>query len=305
MLRDLQDKIIELKKEKNCAILAHSYQAPEILEIADYKGDSYQLSVIAAKLDCDTVIMCGVRFMAETLKMLSPEKRVILPNCEATCPMAEQISPSRVVEFKRQNPTYKVVAYINTTAELKAVCDVCVTSSSALKIVGGMKEKDILFVPDKNLGSFIQKSLPEKNIVLWDGSCPIHNEVTVEDCVNAKKLHPNAKILMHPELPKEVLEFADVIGSTSAIINYAVENDDECIIGTEKAIADYLSVIKPHGKYYQLSKKLMCPDMRITTLMDVYKAIAEEDGNWEEITMSEQLRLDAKKPIDEMIKLGG
>lgn len=303
MIREVQDKIVALKKEKNIAILAHSYQSTDILEIADFKGDSYQLSVIAQDLDCDTIIMCGVRFMAETLKMLSPEKKVILPVKSATCPMAEQITPERVIEFKKQNPSYKVVAYINTTAELKAVCDVCVTSSSALKIVENIDSNDILFIPDRNLGSFIKKSLPHKNIVLWDGYCPVHNAVTVEDCIQAKKTYPNAKLLMHPELPKEVLAYADVIGSTSAIINYALENDHECIIGTEKSIADYLNLIKPTGKFYQLSKKLMCPDMRITTITDVYKAMLGETG--EEIILDEQLRLNAKKPIDEMISLGG
>lgn len=303
MIREIQDKILKLKKEKNISILAHSYQSTDILEIADYRGDSYQLSVIAQKLDCDTVIMCGVRFMAETLKMLSPEKKVILPVKTATCPMAEQISPKRVLEFKKQNPNYKVVAYINTTAELKAVCDVCVTSSSALKIVEAMEAENILFIPDKNLGGYIKKQLPQKNIILWDGCCPIHNNVTVEDCKDAKKAYPNAKILMHPELPPEVLAYADIVGSTSAIINYALEHEEEYIIGTEKSIADYLNLEKPSGSFYQLSKKLMCPDMRITSIMDVYKAMLGECG--EEIILEETLRFNAKKPIDEMIRLGG
>lgn len=299
MIRELQDKIIQMKKERDCVILAHSYQAPEILEIADHKGDSYMLSVVAQKLDCNTIIMCGVRFMAETLKIMSPQKRVILPVSEATCPMAEQISPARISEFKAQNPSFKVVAYINTTAELKAVCDVCVTSSSALKIVSSMPETDILFVPDKNLGRYIADQLPDKNIIVWEGCCPVHDAVTVEDCINAKALHPGAKILMHPELPRDVLAYADVIGSTSAIIDYAMETDDECIIGTEKSIADFLSIKKPQGRFYQLSKKLMCPDMRITTLFDV--AMAFERGV--DIEMDESLRLAAKKSIDEMIRL--
>jgi len=241
--------------------------------------------------------------MAKTIKMLSPEKKVILPVSIATCPMAEQISPERVIAFKKQNPNYKVVAYINTTSELKAVCDVCVTSSSALKIVDSLPEKDILFIPDKNLGGYIKKQLPHKNILLWEGFCPIHNAVTVRNCIDAKKAHPNAKFLMHPELPEEILAYADMIGSTSAIINYAIEHDEECVIGTEKSIADYLSLMKPEGKFYQLSKKLMCPNMRITTLSDVYRALTGDGG--EEIILEEQLRLDAKKPIDEMIRLGG
>lgn len=302
MLTELQKKILELKKQNNCAVLAHSYQSPEILEVADYRGDSFQLSVKAKELECDTVVMAGVRFMAETLKILSPEKKVILPVAEATCPMAEQISPERVAQFKRENPDYAVVAYINTTAELKAVCDVCVTSSSALKIVKNLEAKNILFVPDKNLGNYIKEAVPEKNIVLWDGSCPVHNAVTAEDCIAAKKAHPNAKILMHPELPKKVLAYGDVIGSTSAIIEYALNTDEECIIGTEKAIADFLNLIKPEGRFYQLSKKLICPDMRITTLMDIYRAVNQTGGV--EIELEESLRLAAKKPIDAMIALG-
>lgn len=302
MLTELQQKIVELKKQNNCAVLAHSYQSPEILEIADFRGDSFQLSVIAKNLECDTVVMAGVRFMAETLKILSPEKKVILPVVEATCPMAEQISPERVVEFKRENPDFAVVAYINTTAEIKAVCDVCVTSSSALKIVKNLGAQNILFVPDKNLGSYIKEAVPEKNILLWEGCCPVHNAVTVEDCIAAKKAHPNAKILMHPELPREVLAYGDLIGSTSAIIDYALKTDEDCIIGTEKAIADFLNLTKPEGRFYQLSKKLMCPDMRITTLMDIYRAVSQTGG--EEIVLSEELRLAAKKPIDAMIQLG-
>lgn len=303
MLRELQDKITALKKEKNIAILAHSYQAPEILEIADFTGDSYKLSVIAKELKNQTVVMCGVRFMAETLKMLSPEKTVILPVSAATCPMAEQISPERVLEFKKQNPSFKVVAYINTTAALKAVCDVCVTSSSALKIVAALDAVNILFIPDKNLGSYVKSKLPNKNIVLWDGCCPIHNAVTEQECLEAKILYPKAKLLMHPELPLEVLKHGDVIGSTAAIIDYALENDGEFIIGTEKSIADFLKLKKPNNKYYLLSKKLMCPDMRITTLSDVYDAMAGIGG--EEITLDSELMQAARKPIDEMIKLGG
>lgn len=303
MIREIQDQILKLKKEKNIAILAHSYQSTDILEIADYRGDSYQLSVVAQSLDCDTVIMCGVRFMAETLKMLSPDKKVILPVSTASCPMAEQISPQRVLDFKKQNPHYRVVAYINTTAELKAVCDVCVTSSSALKIVQAMDCDNILFIPDKNLGGYIKSQLPQKNILLWEGFCPVHDAITKEDCIEAKRLHPNAKLLMHPELPSEVIAYADVTGSTSAIINHALDNDGEFIIGTEKSIADYLSLVQPKGSFYQLSKKLICPDMRITTILDVYKAAVGTGG--EEIILEEELRLAAKMPIDEMIRLGG
>ncbi len=302
MTHDLQKEIIRLKREKNIAILAHSYQSVDILEVADYTGDSFKLSTLAQTMEQQTVILCGVRFMADTVKILSPEKRVILPVAEATCEMALQVTPEQVLAFKAAHPDFKVVAYINTTTELKAVADVCVTSSSALKIVGNLKEKDILFVPDKNLGSYIKKQLPQKNIQLWHGCCPIHNAVTEADCEAAKKAHPEAKLLMHPELPAPVLKYADVVGSTADIIRYALEHDEDCVIGTERSVRDYLVALRPERRYYLLSKQMLCPDMRMTTLMDVYRAVLGEGG--EEIRLEETLRLKAKHAIDEMIRLG-
>lgn len=301
MIREIQDQILELKQKNDVAVLAHSYQSPEILEVADITGDSFALSVKAQELPQKSIVLCGVRFMADTIKLLSPEKRVVLPVAEATCPMAEQISPERVLKFKQENPEFKVVAYINTTTELKAVCDVCVTSSSALKIVRNMPEKNILFIPDYNLGSYIKKSLPEKNIVLWNGMCPVHAAVTVGDCKRAKAAYPNAKFLMHPELPQEILAYADVIGSTAAILDYAKNCVEDCVIGTEKSIADYLRITCPDRKFPLLSKRLMCPNMRLTNIMDVCKAVSGEGG--EVIEIDEDLRLSAKFPIDEMIRL--
>lgn len=179
-----------------------------------------------------------------------------MPVGEATCPMAEQISKEEVLEFKKNNPGFKVVSYINTTAELKSVSDVCVTSSSALKIVNAMKENDILFIPDKNLGSFIKKSCPQKNIVLMNGCCPVHNAVSEDEILKAKALHPNAKVLLHPELPAEIIKYGDVIGSTADILNYAKSTDEECIIGTENSILDWLKITKPDGRFHMLSKDL-------------------------------------------------
>lgn len=302
MKKELQQKIQQLKKEKDIAILAHSYQSVDILEIADQTGDSFKLSVVAENMPQSTVVLCGVRFMADTVKILSPEKRVLLPMTEATCPMAEQISPARVLAYKKEHPDHKVVAYVNTTTELKAVADVCVTSSSALKIVSGLEEKNILFIPDKNLGSFIQKQLPEKNIILWNGYCPVHNAVTVEECQAAVAMHPEAKVLMHPELPAEVLQFADVIGSTADIIRFGLESDEDCIVGTENAVRSYLSEMRPDKRFYPLSKRLICPDMRMTTLVDVYHTMLGQSGL--EIELDEELRLKAKHSIDEMIRLG-
>lgn len=301
-LTELQKKVLDYKKEKNIAILAHSYQSLDILEIADCTGDSFKLSTAAAGLPQKTVVMCGVRFMADTVKLLSPEKTVLLPAAEATCPMAEQISPERVRQFKTEHPDFKVVAYINTTTELKAEADVCVTSSSALQIVSGLEADNILFIPDKNLGAYIKAQLPEKNILLWDGYCPVHNAVTVEECKAAVEAHPQATVLMHPELPQEILQFADVIGSTADIIKYALEHEEDCIIGTERSVRDYLCMMRPERRYDMLSKHLICPDMRMVTLKDVYQAMLGQGG--EEIKLVHETGKLAKKAIDEMIRLG-
>ena len=303
--KELQKLIIEEKKKNGTLILAHTYQAPEIIDIADVAGDSYALSVAATKYDAKRVILCGVRFMAETVKILSPEKQVILPKPHATCPMAIQIAPERVAAFKKENPNTAVVAYINTTAELKAECDVCVTSSTAVKIVSAIPQKDILFIPDQNLGAYVQSKLPDKNITLWNGCCPIHHSITAADIQNEKEKHPNAKVAVHPECRPEVLALADMIGSTSAIIDYALKNkDSEIIIGTERGVVDYLSLKHPKRKLYQLrADKLTCPNMKMTTLEDVYNALVGKGGA--EITMDENLRLAAKRSIDNMLRYGG
>ena len=248
--------------------------------------------------------MCGVRFMAESVKILSPETEVILPVPSATCLMAEQISPERVREFKKANPDTAIVAYINTTAALKAECDVCVTSSSALKIVKALPNKDILFIPDKNLGSYVKKQIPEKNIILWDGFCPVHDKLTKEDILNLKKEHPDAVFAVHPESPEEVLRYADMIGATSEIIKYAKSHNGKVIIGTERGVVDYLSTHEENGeRFIQLSsEKLVCEDMKITTLEDVYKAVIGEQG--ENIELDENLRRKALKSIEKMLELG-
>ncbi|MEA4832022.1 Quinolinate synthase A [bioreactor metagenome] len=299
---ELQRKIKELKLKKDICILAHTYQAREICEIADFTGDSYQLSVKASKVQNKTVVMCGVRFMAETVKILSPEKRVILANSGAACPMAEQFDVKTVEEFKRCNPGYTVVAYINTTAALKAVCDVCVTSSSAVKIVKNISNKNILFIPDCNLGDYVTKQCPEKNIKLLSGGCPIHASVLPEEVDTAKNAHPNALVLVHPECVPEVVAKADYVGSTAGIIDFAKESEaKEFIIGTELAVAEHLQYDAPGKKFYPLSKKLICLDMKLTTLVDVFDAL---NGEGEEISLDPKTIADAGRCIDEMIRLG-
>ena len=275
-ISEVQEKIRELKKQKDICILAHSYQAREILEVADITGDSYKLSVEAAKVSNKNVLMCGVHFMAETAKMLSPDKRVYLSHVDAGCPMAEQMEPEFIEQIKAGEPDRKVVCYVNTTAALKAVCDVCVTSSSAVKIVKAMEDDKILFIPDCNLGAFVQKACPENDVMLLQGGCPVHAAITADELKEAKAKHPEALVLVHPECRPEVTELADFAGSTSDIMNYAAKSDaKEFIIGTENSIAEHLQYRFPEKSFYVMSKRLICPNMKLTTLMDVYKSCIE------------------------------
>lgn len=303
MIKDIQQEIIRLKKEKDICILAHSYQAHEILEIADYTGDSFALSVMASKAPQKTIIMCGVRFMAETVKILSPEKAVYLVSPDAGCPMAEQMDRELISTVKQQYPDYTVVAYINTTAALKTICDVCVTSSSAVKIVSKIENDNILFIPDCNLGAHVAKQLPNKNIKLLQGGCPTHASVNAEDVAAAKSKHPNALLLVHPECQPSVCKTADYIGSTSGIMDFAKKSDaKEFIIGTELSIAEHLQYECPEKRFYGLSQKLICSNMRITTLIDVLNCIQGISG--EEMTLDNETIARARKCIDKMIELG-
>lgn len=306
MIKDIQSEILKLKKEKNAVILAHSYQAKEIVEIADETGDSYALSVAAAKHDCDAFIMCGVHFMAETVKMLSPDKRVFLANSGAGCPMAEQMDPVMISQLKEKEPDRAVVAYINTTAALKTVCDVCVTSATAVKIVQKMENNKILFIPDCNLGSYVQKQVPDKDIKLLQGGCPVHASVTLTELKAVKAQHPDALVLVHPECRPEVTAEADYVGSTSGIMKYAMQSDaKEFIIGTEMSITEHLQYACPEKEFYYLSKKILCPNMKMTTLMDVYKTLRNLDnGKAFEIVMDAEEIRKARVCIDEMIRLG-
>ncbi len=303
-ITELKNKIMKAKKETGTVILAHTYQDPDIIDIADVTGDSFFLSKKAAELKAKRVVMCGVRFMGESVKILSPETETILPVPSATCPMAEQILPERVREFKKENPETEVVAYINTTAALKAECDVCVTSSSAIKIVDKLEAKDILFIPDQHLGSFVKEKLPHKNIILWDGYCPVHAQLTVEDVLECKKAHPDAVFAVHPESPAEVVALADMVGATSEIINYAKAQRGKVIIGTERGVVDYLAIHEENGeRFIQLApEKLCCEDMKKITLEDVYKAVIGEGG--EKIELPEELRKNALISINRMLELG-
>lgn len=301
-IKDIQNEIIRLKKEKDFCILAHCYQTPDILEIADFVGDSFALSKEASKTNQKNILMCGVRFMAETAKILSPDKNVYISHAEAGCPMAEQFTALEIRNFKSQHPDCGVVAYINTTAELKCECDVCVTSASALEIVKKLPQKDILFIPDCNLGSWIQNQIPDKNFHFIDGGCPVHMRICEDDVKRAKQKHPKALLLVHPECKKEVTKYADYAGSTTGIMKFAEKSDaDEFIIGTDNTIVSHLKIAYPHKKFYELSKHCICDDMRLTTIMDVYNCLAEDSG--EEIVLSDEVLNGAKKCIDKMLEL--
>ncbi|HBA93441.1 MAG TPA: quinolinate synthase [Ruminococcaceae bacterium] len=302
-IKDIQNEIIRLKKENDVCILAHCYQTPDILEVADFVGDSFALSVEASKVKNRTVIMCGVRFMAETVKILSPDKTVYLANADAGCPMAEMMDRELISQVKEQYPDYTVVAYINTTSKLKTVCDVCVTSSSALKICKAIDNDKILFIPDRNLGSYIAKQLPEKEFKLLSGGCPTHARMTKNHVIKAKEEHPDALFLVHPECVAEVVEMADYVGSTTGIMNFAKNSDaKEFIIGTENSIVSHLQLDCPDKKFYPLSKDLLCNNMKITTIVDVLNCVKGNGG--EEIVLDEDIRLGAKRCIDKMIELG-
>jgi quinolinate synthase len=301
--REMQDEIIRLKEENDVCILAHAYTSHDVWEVADYVGDSFGLSQQAAKASNKTIIMCGVRFMAETVKILSPDKKVLLAAPEAGCPMADQIDADWLRQLKEENPGYTAVCYINTTSELKTECDVCVTSSSAPDIIKKLDSDKILFVPDCNLGGWIQKQVPEKEFKMIKGGCPTHLRARKADVEKAKAAHPDALLLVHPECLAEVTDMSDYAGSTTGIMNYAKNSDaKEFIIGTENSIVQHLQFACPDKKFYPLSKDLVCHNMKLTTLGDVLNCVKGEAG--EEIHLSEDVMAGAKRCIDEMIRLG-
>ena len=301
MTNQLSEKILKLKKEKNAIILAHLYQIPEIQEIADYVGDSYYLSQVARDAKENLIIFCGVKFMAESAKVLSPEKTVILPAPNAGCPMADMAEVEDVEEMIKKYPDAFKVCYINSSYEVKALCDASVTSSSALKIIKNIPNKQILFLPDQNLGGYISEFFPEKEFILWRGFCPTHHRITAEDIIKAKEEHPNVKVLSHPECSKEVRDLSDYIGSTSGIINYATECEDkEFIIATEEGVLHQLKKKNPDKKFY-FPEVMVCPNMKKTRLQDVYDAL---DGKKEEVILDEEIRKKALTSLENMHKLG-
>lgn len=303
LISEIQSEIIRLKREKGVCVLAHAYQSHDIWEVADYVGDSFGLSEKAAKADADTVLMCGVRFMAETVKILSPQKRVILANADAGCPMAEQVSFDVLSQLKQKYSDHTVVSYINTTAKLKTISDVCVTSSAAVKIVRNIANNKILFIPDCNLGGWIQKQIPEKQFQFVPGGCPTHLLLTPKAVDEARRRHHDALVLVHPECSEKVVELADYVGSTTQIMDFAKNSrNTEFIIGTENSIVQHLQFECPEKRFFALSKNCICHNMKATTLGDVYDCLRGTGG--EEIELDDTTLQLARRSIDEMLRLG-
>ena len=300
-IRELSEKILRLKKEKNALILAHYYQRLEIQQVADIFGDSFELSKKAKLAENELIIFCGVSFMAESAKILNPTKKVVLPRADAGCRMANMVTPEDILELRGKYPDAAVVCYVNSSAATKAVSDICCTSSNALKVVKSLPNKRIIFVPDKNLGGYISKLVPEKEFILHSGFCPTHRNITADEVAKAKAAHPGALFAVHPECEEEVLEKADFIGSTSQIIDYCVKTDaPEFIIGTEVGVVERLEYYHPEKKYHLLTPYLVCSDMKKTELTDVLKALETEEY---EIHMTDEEIEAARLPLERMVAI--
>ncbi len=295
------DKQIEkLRSEKNAVILAHYYAPDEIQKIADYVGDSFYLAKIAKKTSADIIVFCGVSFMGESAKILNPDKKVLMPDLSADCPMAHMVAEGKIAQMREKYDDLAVVCYINSTAQLKCQSDVCVTSSNAVKIVRSLPNKNIFFIPDRNLGRFVAEQVPEKNIIINDGFCPIHADINGEQLMNSKKKHPGAKVLSHPECEMEVLKLSDYIGSTADIIDYAKKSDDkEFIICTESGVMYKLICDNPDKKFYFVNPLPCCSDMKLNTLENVLKVLKEEIN---EVKISEEMRKKAIIPLERMLE---
>lgn len=297
----LQKRILELKKERHAVILGHNYQRREVQEISDFLGDSFGLSVQASKTDAKVIVFCGVDFMAESAKILNPEKLVLHPNLKARCPMAAMVDAQGLRELKKDHPGAPVVSYVNTSAEVKAETDICCTSANAVKIVQSLPDKKIIFVPDTNLGLYVQRFVKDKELVLWPGYCPTHVNIVKEELVKLKKQHPSAEILVHPECAPDVIDYADYAFSTEGIIKHAVSSPKkEFIIGTEENMIHRLRKEAP-GKTYYSVPGATCPNMREISLEDVRDSLAKLQYK---IEIPEEILRKARLPLERMLAAG-
>jgi len=300
-MNEINERINKLKKEKNAVILAHIYELPEIQDVADFVGDSLDLSRKAAATDADIIVFCGVHFMAETAAILSPNKKVLIPDVNAGCPMADMVTPKALQEMKSKYENPVVVAYVNTSAAVKAECDICCTSSNALNVVKSIDAKNIIFVPDRNLGSYVQQN-SGKELIIWNGFCPTHNNLMLpEHILEAKKAHPKAVVLVHPECRPETVALADFAMSTGQMCKFvAGSKEKEFIIGTETGILYKLEKENPDKKFYPVSTFAVCPNMKKNTLAKLLDVLSNETNI---VTVPEDIRLRAYTPIERMLKI--
>lgn len=300
-MKNLIERIKKLKQEKNAIILAHSYQNIEIDQVAEYVGDSLYLSQKAQETNAKIIVFAGVYFMAQTAKIISPDKKVLLPNMNAGCLMADMINLHQMEDFKKSNPNIPVVCYINSTAEVKAECDICCTSSNALQIVKSLNTDKVLFVPDKNLGKWVESKLEGVNVITYEGCCPVHDNVSVETVLDAKKKYPEHKILIHPECKPKVSALGDYVGSTSGIINY-VKNSSEkkFVIVTEKGVVDRLQRDFPDKEFILIEENMICDSMKLTTLEEILYCLENETN---EITIDENTRKRSYGCIERMLEV--
>ena len=298
--RGLTEEINTLKKERKAVILAHYYQKPEIQDVADFVGDSLQLSQQAAQTDAEVIVFCGVHFMAESAAILSPDKIVLLPEPKAGCPMADMVGAEDLRTYKKRVPGVKIVCYVNSSAEVKAESHICCTSSNAEKVVRSLPDEDILFVPDENLGRNTANAL-NRSLRLWPGYCKTHHRLTREDILAAKREHPQAEVVVHPECQEAVCREADYVGSTAGLIAYAQNSGCQAfIVGTEAGILHKLRQVCPEKEFYLASERLICPDMKLTTLTKVRDSLFALTPR---ITVREEIRVNAKEALDRMLAL--
>ena len=300
-LGPLGQKIRELKKRRNAVILAHNYQLPEVQDIADFRGDSLELSRIAAKTDAEVIVFCGVYFMAETAAILSPQKKVIMPDINAGCPMANMLKADELRKLKKEHPDAVALGYVNTSAEVKAELDYCCTSTNAISVVNALRDrKEIIFVPDKYLADFVARKTGRK-MIIWDGFCPTHIKILPEDVKREKKFHPFAKVMVHPECLPQVVNMADAVVSTSQMAKFAKESEaTEFIVGTEIGLVYRLKKDNPKKEFYPASERAVCPNMKRTTEEKIISALEEMR---EEVRVPENIRVRAKKSIDRMLEI--
>ncbi|MFH1856996.1 MAG: quinolinate synthase NadA [Candidatus Omnitrophota bacterium] len=301
MIENVREKIKKLKKQRDAVILAHNYQSSDVQDIADYLGDSLELSILASKTDAEVIVFCGVHFMAETASIVCPDKKVLIPEIIAGCPMAKMITPEKLRELKEKHPNAVVVGYVNTSAAVKAETDLCCTSTNAVKVVNSVpKDKEIIFIPDKHLADYVSRRTKRK-LIAWNGFCPTHVKITAEDILNQKKKYPGSVAVIHPECTFEAIDVADEVASTSGMIKFAKKTDAKIIIvGTETGLIYRLKKENPDKEFYPANEKAICKNMKLITPEKVLQSLEELKY---EVKVPSEIRKKAIVPVEKMLKI--